>query len=85
MLSVTDAVKTEPALAHTAPTLAGAIYAPNDESGDAYKFTDCAWLRWPQSRGVQFLYGTTIRRINVLVVGLRCGGCRWRGRTHADQ
>ncbi|MGL5002797.1 MAG: FAD-dependent oxidoreductase, partial [Casimicrobium sp.] len=39
VLSVADAVKIEPALAHTAPTLAGAIYAPHDESGDAYKFT----------------------------------------------
>lgn len=62
VLSVTDAVKTEPALAHTAPTLAGAIYAPNDESGDAYKFTT-ALAALAAKQGVQFLYGTTIRRI----------------------
>jgi D-amino-acid dehydrogenase len=62
VLSVAEAVKIEPALAHTAPTLAGAIYAPNDESGDAYKFT-VALAERAASMGVEFRYGTTIKRI----------------------
>ena len=63
VLSVAEAVKVEPALAHTAPSLAGAIYAPNDESGDAYKFTS-ALAALAAKQGVQFLYGTTIKRID---------------------
>lgn len=63
VLSVAEAVKIEPALAYTAPTLAGAIYAPNDESGDAYKFTS-ALAALAAKQGVQFLYGTTIKRID---------------------
>ena len=63
VLSVAEAVNIEPALAHTAPTLAGAIYAPNDESGDAYKFTT-ALAALAEKQGVQFRYGTTIKRID---------------------
>ncbi len=62
VLSVAEAVRIEPALAHTAPTLAGAIYAPNDESGDAYKFT-VALAERAAAMGVRFCYGTTIKRI----------------------
>ncbi|MBC7708595.1 MAG: D-amino acid dehydrogenase [Rhizobacter sp.] len=63
VLSVAEAVTIEPALAHTAPTLAGAIYAPNDESGDAYKFT-VALAERAAAMGVEFLYNTTIERID---------------------
>lgn len=62
VLSVAEAVNIEPALAHTAATLAGAIYAPNDESGDAYKFT-AALAERAAREGVQFRYGTTIERL----------------------
>ncbi len=62
VLSVADAVKIEPALAHTAPTLAGAIYAPHDESGDAYKFT-IALAERAAKMGVEFRYATTVKRI----------------------
>jgi D-amino-acid dehydrogenase len=64
VLTVADAVRLEPALAQTAPTLAGAIYAPNDESGDAYKFTTALAER-AREMGVTFRYGSTIRRIVV--------------------
>jgi D-amino-acid dehydrogenase len=63
VLSVAEAVRIEPALAHTAPTLAGAIYAPNDESGDAYKFT-IAMAEKAAAMGVEFRYNTTIKRID---------------------
>jgi D-amino-acid dehydrogenase len=62
VLSVAEAVKIEPALAHTAPTLAGAIYAPNDESGDAYKFT-VALAERAAAMGVEFRYGATIKKL----------------------
>jgi D-amino-acid dehydrogenase len=62
VLSVAEAVSIEPALAHTAHTLAGAIYAPNDESGDAYKFTVALAARAAEM-GVEFAYGTTIKRL----------------------
>ena len=63
VLSVAEAVIIEPALAHTAPTLAGAIYAPNDESGDAYKFT-VALAERAAAMGVEFRYGTTIKQLS---------------------
>ncbi len=63
VLSVAEAVRIEPALAHTAHTLAGAIYAPNDESGDAYKFT-IAMAEQAAAMGVEFRYNTTIKRID---------------------
>jgi D-amino-acid dehydrogenase len=63
VLSVADAVKIEPALAHTAPTLAGAIYAPHDESGDAFKFTT-KLAALAAKMGVEFRYNTTVERIN---------------------
>ena len=62
VLSVAEAVKVEPALAHTAPSLAGAIYAPNDESGDAYKFLRTG--RTGGQAGRISFYGTTIKRID---------------------
>ena len=63
VLSVAEAVKIEPALTHTASTLAGAIYAPNDESGDAYKFT-LALAERAAAMGVQFCYATTIKKMH---------------------
>ncbi len=54
-----EAVAIEPALAAVHSQLAGAIFTPDDESGDAHKFTRklaalCA------ERGVTFHYGTRI-------------------------
>ena len=76
VLTVAETVKIEPALTHTAPTLAGAIYAPNDESGDAYKFT-VALAERAAAMGVEFRYGTTIKRIERAggeVTGIVCVG-----------
>ena len=58
----TECVTIEPALADAQPRLAGGIYTPDDESGDACLFTrklatQCA------RRGVRFLFGHTAERI----------------------
>lgn len=58
----------EPALAAVRDQLAGGIYSPQDESGDAHAFT-AGLARMAAERGVVFLYG---RRI----LGIRAGGGR---------
>lgn len=64
-------VTLEPSLAHYRPRLAGGAHAPEDESGDAYKFTQslaalCA------ARGVQFRYGTQV--VSMAATGDRVAG-----------
>ena len=54
----------EPALAASLPHLAGGLYAPNDESGDAMRFSQ-ALARVLADDGVRFHYGTDIERLNV--------------------
>src|SRR5262249_12684474 len=49
----------EPALAHFKGRLAGAIYAPQDESGDAFVFAE-KLAELCRARGVTFLFNTTI-------------------------
>jgi D-amino-acid dehydrogenase len=58
-----DGVATlEPALAHFKSKLAGAVYAPKDESGDAFVFTE-KLAEMSRARGVTFQLGTNIRNI----------------------
>ncbi len=52
----------EPALAGTHETIAGGLFSPEDESGDAYLFTSALAQRC-QEMGVRFRFGTTIERI----------------------
>lgn len=52
----------DPALLPTRDRIAGGIYAPSDESGDARMFTRNL-ADWCAERGVRFLYGTTIRGV----------------------
>ncbi|OAN42953.1 amino acid dehydrogenase [Paramagnetospirillum marisnigri] len=69
--TVADCVAIEPALAAVAPELAGGIFTPGDESGDAHKFTrELAALA--AARGVEF-------RWNVPVLGLVKDGNRVGG------
>ena len=58
-----DGVATlEPALAHFKGRLAGAIYAPQDESGDAFVFAE-KLAELCRARGVTFLLNSTITGI----------------------
>jgi len=57
-----ECVSIEPALTHIAPYLAGALYAPDDESGDARLFTE-ELAKLAAARGARFLYDTKITRL----------------------
>ncbi|MEW5888198.1 MAG: D-amino acid dehydrogenase [Pseudomonadota bacterium] len=52
----------EPALAGCRDTLFGGIYAPDDETGDAHRFTQ-ALSRLCMQAGVEFRFGATVRRL----------------------
>lgn len=54
----------DPGLATAARSMVGALYAPTDESGDAYLFTK-ALGDICTSRGARFQYGTEIRRLRI--------------------
>ena len=64
-------VALEPALAHYKPRLVGAAHAPEDESGDAFKFTQ-ALAALAAGQGVEFRYDTQ-------VVSLKSNGDRLAG------
>lgn len=57
-------VELEPALAGAKDELAGAIYCPDDESGDSHLFSNnlAAWLR---ERGVDFRFSTEVTGFEV--------------------
>lgn len=62
IISTADCIALEPALSAVAPQLIGGIFSPDDESGDAYKFTmelsqRCAAL------GVTFRYATEVKSL----------------------
>jgi len=57
-------VAIEPALAHAKARLAGGIYAPSDESGDAFKFTQ-AIAAHAAAIGVRFRYGCSVERLEI--------------------
>jgi D-amino-acid dehydrogenase len=55
-------VELEPQLAHAKAKIAGAIYAPTDESGDCLKFTERVAVA-AAGRGVVFMFDHAIERI----------------------
>lgn len=72
-----SAVAREPALADTSADIAGAIYFPEDETGDAYAF--CQSLKESlESRGVTFLFGESVDTVEHRHGAVR--GIRSRGR-----
>jgi D-amino-acid dehydrogenase len=62
--SATQCAEIEPALVATAPRLAGGLYAPDDESGDAMRFSQ-ALANVLAADGVHFHYGTCVERLHV--------------------
>lgn len=61
-LSAAECVQLEPALSECAATIAGGVWAPADESGDAHLFTQ-ELARLGAARGVRFRYGSRIERL----------------------
>jgi len=70
-LTAEECLAHEAALASVAPHLAGGIFTPGDESGDAHLFTR-ELARLAEERGVRFRWGVTVR-------GLRRDGDRITG------
>ena len=62
VLTAPECVQLEPALAACAATIAGGVWAPADESGDAHIFTQELALLCA-GRGVQLRYGSRIERL----------------------
>ncbi len=81
-VSIPQALEIEPALSDVAPDLAGVIYAPDDQSGDAHQFTDQLGAVCRQA-GVAFQFETTIERIDVDNGRVR-GVITDKGRVDAD-
>ena len=67
----------EPALKHSSDPVVGGVYSPNDESGDACRFTQ-ELARLAASRGVRFRYGTAIEALEA--EGDRVKAVRLHGR-----
>ena len=56
-------LEAEPALQQTAEQFAGALFFPQDESGDAHKFT-AGLAAVAAAKGVTFRYGETVRQLS---------------------
>jgi D-amino-acid dehydrogenase len=59
-----ECVAVEPALAHARSQLAGGIFTPSDESGDAHLFT-CRLAERATAAGVVFRYNVSVRALEV--------------------
>jgi D-amino-acid dehydrogenase len=59
VLDAAGCIRADPALGAARGAIAGAIYAPEDESGDCYKFTE-GLVALCRARGVAFRFGTTV-------------------------
>lgn len=62
ILSRDEVIKIEPSLESIKDELCGGIYFPDDEAGNAYKFT-CEMAKHAEKLGVQFRYGITVEDI----------------------
>jgi D-amino-acid dehydrogenase len=71
-----ECVALEPALAHSEERVLGGVYSPQDESGDAYKFT-AEVARRAAEQGVRFRHGASVESIDTAgdrVAAVRVGG-----------
>lgn len=72
VIDVADCVRLDPALEQVRDKLAGALYAPDDFSGDAHKFSQNLAAYCEEKFGTSFMYDTTI-------TGLKAEGSRVTG------
>lgn len=74
--SSAECIELEPALESSTVRIAGGVHTPQDESGDAFEFTQ-GLARLAQARGVSFRYATTVQAIEFAadrVTGLAARG-----------
>lgn len=81
-LTAAEVLALEPALAAMGPSLLGGIYTPDDESGDAFKFTQ-GLAADAAARGVNFRYGCRILNLE-WDQGRISGVATSQGRLRAD-
>jgi len=74
--SSAQCIELEPALESSTVRIAGGVHTPQDESGDAFEFTQ-GLARLAQARGVSFRYATTVQAIEF--AGDRVTGLAARG------
>jgi D-amino-acid dehydrogenase len=60
--SAAECLRLEPALAHSQQPVVGGLFTPQDESGDAHRFTR-ELARMAQARGVTFQFGTAVEAL----------------------
>lgn len=76
--TVDECVTIEPALAACRHRLVGGIFTPNDESGDAHRFTQ-ELAQLAVARGVAFRWSTTVESLVTDGIALRGVRCRSGG------
>lgn len=64
LLSFDEAIEIEPALASSPEHIAGAIYAPDDATGDCHRFSTGLLEVVKRHYGVSFIAGTTVSRVS---------------------
>lgn len=64
VLSASECLALEPALGHSRVALAGGVFAPSDETGDAQRFTQ-ALAAMAAARGVEFRYGAVVSGVEL--------------------
>lgn len=57
-------IRVEPALSHARDKIVGGLLTPKDETGDCFKFTNALAAKAAEL-GVQFIYGRTIKELQV--------------------
>ena len=82
VVSRDELLRIEPSLKNYGTHIVGGTYTATDESGDACTFTQALAERCA-ARGVQFLYGHSVERINVAGGAVGGGACAAAGRRHA--
>jgi len=60
--SAAECLQIEPALAHSQQPVVGGLFTPQDESGDAHRFTR-ELARMAQARGVSFRFGLAVEAL----------------------
>ncbi len=78
-----ECLRLEPALEHSTVRVAGGVYDPDDESGDAYRFTR-ELARVAASQGVVFRFGESVDAIEVAGDTVTAIRRRDGGRERAD-